>query len=266
MSNTLVPLAPARMTARPDRPGASPNRLLGILAREAPADADWFALGAEPVLLRQGEILAKAGDPIEHVWFPECAVLSVICEMMNGDGVEIGTVGLEGMASPTTFLGLAASPHLILAQVPGPALRISAPLLAREVLVRPALHRLLSLYTCEYLSQVAQTAACNRLHGIEQRCARWLLMTHDRVERAPVIRLTHAYLAVMLGVWRPSATAAVGVLQKAGIVESRRGTIRVLDRARLEAASCECYETVSNALGRFSLREGEAPALGSWRV
>jgi CRP-like cAMP-binding protein len=171
--------------------------------------------------------------------------------MADGSAVEVGTVGREGLVGLVIVLGGAASPTVTLCQIPGTARRITAERLAEAVEARPALRRLLLRYAQGYLTQVAQGAACNRLHGIEARCARWLLMTHDRVGGADTFPLKQEFLAVMLGVRRAGVTVAAGALQDAGLIRYRRGSIRVLDRAGLEAASCECYGLVREQYARL---------------
>ena len=227
------------------------NRLLNTLAGLAPVDALWLASELEPVTLTLGELLAGAGEPFAHVYFPETAVLSIIARTIDGVGVEVGTVGNEGMAGVTIFLNAEASANETVAQIPGAASRIPSARFMEGVEGRPDPWRLPNRYTESYLTQVAQTAACNRLHGIESRCARWLLMTHDRVDEADRFPLTQEYLAIMLGVRRSGVTVAAGALQHSGIIRYTRGAIRVLDRAGLEAAACECYGVVRRHFDRL---------------
>ena len=233
-----APIPPPRGTP------AAGNRLLATLAGHAPADAAWLAARLESVTLEAGQVIAAAGEPFRHVYFPETAVFSVISRMAGGQAVEVGTVGHEGMVGIAVFLEVDASVHETIAQVPGAASRLLAARLVQGAGARPALRRLLNRYTEAFLTQVAQTAACNRLHGIEARCARWLLMTHDRVERAERFPLTQEYLALMLGAHRSGVTVAAGALRDTGLIRYSRGIVRVLDRAGLEAAACECYGIV----------------------
>jgi CRP-like cAMP-binding protein len=230
---------------------AAANRLLAALAARSPADAAWLAPHLEPVNLGLGAVLAPAGEPFTHAYFPQTAVISVICRMANGGATEVGTIGNEGMVDVAVFLGASPNVHETIAQIPGAALRVPAKLFSDGVDARPALRRLLNRYTLAYLAQVAQTAACNRLHHLEARCARWLLMTHDRVGRAERFALTQEYLGVMLGVRRAGVTVAAGALQDAGLIRYRRGGIRVLDREGLEAAACECYGVVHRQFDRL---------------
>jgi CRP-like cAMP-binding protein len=155
------------------------------------------------------------------------------------------------MAGVPVFLDAETSANDTVAQIPGTASRTPADGFAADVDAHPAFRRLLGRYTQAYLTQVAQTAACNRLHGIEARCARWLLMTHDRVGGAERFPLTQEYLAIMLGVRRSGVSVAASALRDAGLIRYSRGAIRVLDRAGLEAAACECYGVVRRHFDRL---------------
>ena len=242
------------MSARASQPrpaGAGGNRLIEALAVLAPSDAAWVATQIEPVDLDIGQLIARAGEPFRHVYFPETAVLSIISRMADGTAVEVGTVGNEGMAGVGVFLGADVSVNETVAQIPGTAGRIESTRFVDGAATRPELRRLLNRYTEAYLTQVAQTAACNRLHGIEARCARWLLMTHDRVGEAERFPLTQEYLAIMLGVRRGGVSLAAGTLRDAGLIRYSRGAIRVVDRAGLETAACECYGIVRRHFDRL---------------
>jgi len=242
------------MSARASQPrpaGARGNRLIEALAVLAPSDAAWVATQIEPVELDIGQLIARAGEPFRHVYFPETAVLSIISRMADGTAVEVGTVGNEGMAGVGVFLGADVSVNETVAQIPGTAGRIESTRFVDGAATRPELRRLLNRYTEAYLTQVAQTAACNRLHGIEARCARWLLMTHDRVGEAERFPLTQEYLAIMLGVRRGGVSLAAGTLRDAGLIRYSRGAIRVVDRAGLETAACECYGIVRRHFDRL---------------
>jgi CRP-like cAMP-binding protein len=214
------------------------------LEASAPNDAAWLLSHLTAKDLELGHILAPAGEAFESVYFPITAVISVIGRMHDGGAAEVGTVGNEGAVGVSALLDASPSPHETVAQIPGVVLGIDAAVLRAGMEERPLLRRLLLRYVHEYLTQVAQTAACNRLHDIEQRCARWLLMTHDRVGEAEQFPLTQAYLGIMLGVRRAGVTVAAGALQAAGLITYHRGGIRVVDRVGLEAAACECYGLV----------------------
>jgi CRP-like cAMP-binding protein len=242
MSTAIPQSGPARVRG---------NRLIAALQLLAPAEAEWVASQTESVELDIGDVVAGAGEPFRHVYFPETSVFSVISRMADGGAVEVGTVGNEGMAGVAVFLDAAASVNETVAQLPGTASRIESARFVDGAATRPELRRLLNRYTEAYLTQVAQTAACNRLHGIEARCARWLLMTHDRVGHAERFPLTQEYLAIMLGVRRSGVSLAAGALRDSGLIRYSRGAIRVVDRAGLEQSACECYGIVRRQFDRL---------------
>jgi CRP-like cAMP-binding protein len=215
-----------------------------LVARLSPEDAADLEPHLEEHALAQGEVIVAAGDEFTYAWFPDTAVLSVINKMSDGSGVEIGTVGNEGFAGIGALLDSPASLHLTIAQIPGMAHRISVPALVQAVAQSASLRRALNRYTCAFIGQVGQTAACNARHDIEQRCARWLLMSHDRVGDTDTFSLKHEYLAIMLGVRRTGVTIAAGALQARGLIRYRRGIIRIVDRQGLEERACECYRVV----------------------
>lgn len=227
------------------------NRLLASLEASAPDDAIWLASHLTTVHLELGHVLAPAGEAFHAVYFPVSAVLSVIARTQAGGAAEVGTVGNEGAVGVSVLLDAPPSPYETVAQIPGTVLAIDAAEMREGMEARPELRQLLHRYVHEFLTQVSQTAACNCLHGIEQRCARWLLMTHDRVGEAEEFPLTQAYLAIMLGVRRAGVTVAAGALQSAGLITYHRGGIRVIDRVGLEAAACECYGLVRRRIDRL---------------
>ena len=246
MSADHVSDAPAPPARRGQSGGR--NRLLSALA---PEDFAAIEPQLEPVTHENGEVPAAAGEPWRHVYFPETAIASVISRMEGGGAVEVRTIGNEGMVGVPVLLDASAEAVETVTQIPGTALRLPAEALARAADARPRLRRLLHRYTHAYLTQVSQSAACNRLHSIEQRCARWLLMTHDRVDRVDRFPLTQEFLAIMLGVRRAGVTVAAGALQDSGLIRYRRGSIQVLDRAGLEAAACPCYGIVRREFDRL---------------
>lgn len=239
----------------PDAPATSPtsaqlverNRLL----RGLPADEyAWIAANAEPVTLKVKDTLAAEEEPFSHVYFPGSAVISVVNRVGAGT-VEVGTIGNEGMVGLTVFLEGGVIPSRTFVQVPGDAKRIPADVFAAGADARAGLRRKLKRYTQAFLTQVAQTATCNSTHEIQQRCARWLLMTHDRVVGSDAFPMTHEFLAYMLGVRRAGVTVAAGALQRAGLIRYTRGKVTVLDRDGLERASCECYGIVRSHVERL---------------
>jgi CRP-like cAMP-binding protein len=251
-STSRVPqemLHPAVRLAREEPVLALPqrNRLLGALpSTELAALLPHLTL----VQLEQHDTLFEASHPIGSVYFPESAVVSLVCTLEDGGTVEVGTAGCEGMAGLPVFLGEATSPVSVFTQIPGTASRMDAATFADLAAAPGALHRMMLRYTQAFLTQVSQTAACNAAHLVEQRCARWLLMTHDRVE-GDEFPLTHEFLAFMLSVRRAGVTLAMRALQDAGLVRYTRGRVTIADRAGLERASCECYRVVSAHFARL---------------
>ena len=167
-----------------------------------------------------------------------------------GDTVEVGSIGCEGMVGLPVFFGGGRSTSGVRVQIAGDAERMEASVLQREIARTPGLRRLLNLYAQAFMSQVSQSTACNRLHAAEERLARWLLICRDRIGRDD-IPITHEAMAMMLGVRRATVTEAAGALQQRGLIRYRRGVITIIDRERLEAASCECYGIVRAEFDRL---------------
>lgn len=199
--------------------------------------------------LSSGDVLYPQNSRIDWVYFPETAVASLVSRMENGAVVEVGTIGNEGMVGLSVFLGVDFSVPETLAQIPGDAQRMSSDAFRVALRDLPRFRQLVAGSTHAFMTQVSQTAACNRLHGIEQRCARWLLLTHDRVGGADRFPLTHQFLSFMLGVRRAGVTEAIGSLTLAALITSAKGRITILDRPGLEAACCECYAVVRRHAG-----------------
>ena len=250
-------VAPDDFASGSVEPDASPrrgNRVTDVIPSDGPVrnrllaalPAEEFALvqlELEFVRLDQRQTILEPGQQIVNVFFPETAVVSLVNQMQDGSVVEIGTAGCEGMVGLCAFLAEDTPTVRAFAQIPGLAWRMSVEALGRLARVSTVFHRLLLRYTQAFLTQVAQTAACNGTHLVEQRCARWLLMTRDRVvdDEFP---LTQEFLAFMLGVRRAGVNVAMRSLYDAGLVRYSRGSVRIVNRAGLEAASCECYRVV----------------------
>ena len=234
-----------------DAPPKERNQLLRLLARQSPAAYERLAELLESVDLDTKVVLYEPGEPITHVYFPQTGAYSIVKIMESGARVEVGTVGCEGMIGLPVFLGAESTPTQCFAQIGGSAWRLSAAAFRSVVPAADALHRILQRYAQYLFDQAAQGVACNRLHAVEARCARWLLMTHDRVGDAPSFPLTHEFLSYMLGVRRASVSVAAESLQRAGLIRYSRGKMTIVDRAGLEAASCECYRTDSADLERL---------------
>ncbi|MDP9457626.1 MAG: Crp/Fnr family transcriptional regulator [Actinomycetota bacterium] len=223
------------------------NRLLAALPGEE-FERLWPHL--ETVALEFEETLIEPNVPIEHVYFPIDCVTSLIATMENGQRVEVGTVGKEGMVSLPVFLGASAIPLGAFSQVPGDAVRMASGVLRAEVGPGSRLHELLHRYAQATFFFTAQSSACNRLHSVRQRCSRWLLHTHDRVGRDD-FPLTQEFLAQMLGLRRASVNEVARALQGEGLIRYSRGVITVLDRPGLEAAACECYRRITGEFDRL---------------
>jgi CRP-like cAMP-binding protein len=197
----------------------------------------------EPVELSVKDIIYRPAEPMRHVYFPTTAVFSMIAEADGEAGVEVATIGREGMAGLPVFLGVPASPNTVFAQIPGVALRMRADHLHEVLTGDGELHGQLHRYIQATMVLLAQNVACNRLHSTEERAARWLLMTADRVD-ADRFPLTQEFLAQMLGVRRATVSLTAGLLHHAGLISYRRGVITIDDRAGLHDAACECYDIV----------------------
>lgn len=195
-----------------------------------------------PVELVLEEMLCERGEPARHVYFPLEGFVSLITEIEGYPPLEVGMVGREGMVGAQLALGVAVSPLRAVVQGPGRAWRIDRSAFAAELAESEPLQQLLQRYVYVLMAQLSASAACQRFHGIGPRLARWLLMSQDRA-RSSTFRLTHEFLAYMLGVRRVGITLAAGNLQRNGLIEYRRGELTVLDRDGLKAAACGCYAT-----------------------
>jgi CRP-like cAMP-binding protein len=205
-----------------------------------------------PLILRQK--LYKPNQPIEHVYFPVNGIVSMLAQVENGTMVEVATIGNEGIVGLPLFLGAKATPGTSFSQVPGDALRMTAADFLRAIVEPGPFTALLHRYTQALMIQISQGTACNRIHSIEERCARWLLLTHDRVGTDNFM-LTQEFLSQMLGVRRASVNPIAATFQKAGFIEYSRGNIRILNRKGLESASCICYKIIREEYDRM-LEEG----------
>jgi CRP-like cAMP-binding protein len=229
---------------------AEPDPRRNLLLRSLPADEyDRLLPALQPVSLDIRDPVFDSGKAIEHLYFPVDCVLSVVAGVDGETAVEVATVGFEGMAGLPAFLGTTSSPHDAFCQVPGRALRLPTAELRRYLPADGALHDVLHRYTHATMVQLAQSVACNRLHTTEERCARWLLQTRDRVD-ADEFLLTQEFLAQMLGVSRGTVSLTAGVLQQAGVIRYSRGRITVLDAGALHEAACDCYDIVQSAYAR----------------
>jgi CRP-like cAMP-binding protein len=223
------------------------NALLSALPIE---EQELLANDLERVPLALMEELAGAGEAPSHVWFPQSGVVSVVADLMEGDAVEVATIGREGFVGLPVALHSDSMKHRTFVQVPGEAERMSAAKFVSVLSNAPTLNRLVLRYAMALVTLISQTSACSRMHPIETRCALWLLLTRDRVD-SDSFPLRQEFLAMMLGVTRPSVSVAAGMLHKAGGISYSRGIITITDRALLEASSCECYEIIKSEFARL---------------
>jgi CRP-like cAMP-binding protein len=197
--------------------------------------------------------LHEAGDRLHFVCFPNTGLVSLVVAMEDGRTAEAGIVGNEGIAGPSSAVGLNRSFLREIVQIAGSGFRIRITALQGILPSAPHLQRLLNRYAVLQGLQVAQTAACNRLHNIEQRLARWLLMAQDRVDSAD-LPITHDFLATMLGTDRPTVSSAAAVLQRRQSIRYLRGAVRVVNRKKLESSACECYGVIQQFNGELGIR------------
>lgn len=241
-----------------DLPSWRNNRLLSLLPE---AEYEQLHPLLERVSLPSKYLFYERNQPIQYVYFPCSAVGSALALLENGTAVEAGTIGNEGVIGLEVFLGGNTGLARNICQVPGEAYRMSAHDFRVATQGNTALRCLMQRYAQAYLGLASQSVACNRFHSAEERCARWLLMTHDRTD-SDQFMLTQEFLADMLGMHRPTVTLVAGLFQKAGLISYRRGLITILDRKALESASCECYGIVQaqfeRLLGAEAVREIES--------
>jgi CRP-like cAMP-binding protein len=230
-------------------PVASPivNRLLAGLPARARKDVLNIC---EPVDLTFGELLCEPAETIRYAYFPTDGFISLMASTDGHPHLEVGLIGNEGMFSPASMFGLDLSPLRALVQGSGGALRMKTADLRRAADDSAPLRNTLNRYLCVIVAELAQNAACNSFHLIEARLARWLLMTHDRAH-SDQLALTHGLLAAMLGVRRSGISVAAAALKSRKVIRYNRGEITILDRGRLEAASCECYGAANEIYRRY---------------
>jgi CRP-like cAMP-binding protein len=223
------------------------NRLLDALPAD---DRERLVRQGTDASLERGQLLVERNQPVASVFFPISAVASYLIDLQDGASVEMATTGREGVVGVSRFLEIDEGLARAICQVPGRALRVDGDAFEMEIERSPTLVRLLQGYLHAFMGLMGQTVACNRVHTIEQRCARWLLMTQDRTDSSD-IPLTQEFLAYMLGVRRQSVTEAAGRLQKSGLIRYRRGNITIVDRRGLEGAACECYGVIAAGFERL---------------
>lgn len=225
----------------------------GLLASLPPDVLNPLLQKLTPVPLNLRDMLYRADGPMEAVYFVTSGMISLVSNLEDGMQAEVGIIGREGMLGMSLLSGMNTSFVEAMVQLPGTALRMGAREFRQEVEVNAALRQALLRHSEALQAQVMQTAACNGRHGLEQRLARWLLMAHDRVD-GDELHLTQDFIAMMLGVHRPSITVTAGILQRAGLIRYMAGRITILDRSSLEASACECYAAVRR---RFAVILGQ---------
>jgi len=232
-------------SAEPQRP--LENRILSGLP---PDDRVRILRALQPVTFALGEVVYESGGHLEHMYFPTTAVVSLLYTMEDGSTAEMGLTGNDGVVGIALFLGGETTPNRAVAQIAGEAFRMKARILRQEFARGGSLQHVLLRYTQALITQISQTAVCNRLHPVEKRLCRWLLLCHDRV-KSEELEMTQEFISNMLGGRRESVTVAAGHLQDAGLIHYSRGHIAILDRKGLEAAACECYTIVKEEFDRL---------------
>jgi CRP-like cAMP-binding protein len=219
-----------------------------LLRHLSTPDQDEILANGKVVSLKLREKIYDANATIECVYFPLSCVLSVVAEMRDGGMIEVGTVGYEGVSAIPLVLGTTTSANHSFCQVPGDAIAMSPEMFAHLTKNNPGFRELLNRYLQAYINLLGQLAACNRLHSLYERCARWILMTRDRV-RSDRIPLTQEYLGMMLGSRRSGVAIAASTLRAAGFIKYAQGIITILDTSGLEEAACECYALAQSQFG-----------------
>jgi CRP-like cAMP-binding protein len=230
----------AKLSRQQERPDPRTNRLLASLN---PPDYDALMLVGEIVLLKFRKKLHEQDEPVDVVYFPLTCMVSLLVTNDGTPRMEMATVGNEGVAGASEVLQMQPAMGLNLIQIPGAALRIKADAFRKMIGSRPLMQKAVNRHLYALMRQILYGAACNRLHSMEERCARWLLMTHDRAA-GDTFPLTQEFLSHMLGVRRSTVNVATGMLKKAGFISHKRGKITVVDRAGLESAACGCYQAI----------------------
>lgn len=223
------------------------NALLGLLPEK---ELETLLPHLEKVSLSLGQSLCESGRQMSHVYFPLDAIVSLLCVMENGASTEIAVVGHEGLVGVSLFMGGETTPSRAIVQSAGVAYRLKAQLLKNAFYQAGVMQKLLLRYTQALLTQMAQTAVCNRHHSVDQQLCRWLLLSLDRLPGDELV-MTQELIANMLGVRREGVTESAGKLQRAGLISYNRGHITVLNRTGLEDRVCECYAVVKNEYDRL---------------
>jgi CRP-like cAMP-binding protein len=223
------------------------NRLLAALPRD---EYERLLPSLQQVSFSLGEVVYEFGGHLDYVFFPTTSIISLLYTMENGSSAEMGLTGNDGVVGIALFMGGGTMPNRAVVRSAGSAIRMKAKLLQDEFALGGKFQRLLLRYTQGLITQISQTAVCNRLHSVEQQLCRWLLLSHDRLKSDELI-MTQELIADMLGVRREGVTVAAGHLQDAGAISYVRGHITILDRQKLEETVCECYQVVKDEFLRL---------------
>jgi cAMP-binding proteins - catabolite gene activator and regulatory subunit of cAMP-dependent protein kinases len=223
------------------------NHLLAALPSD---EYERLFLTQEGVSLSLGQVIYESGESLEYVYFPTSSVVSLLYTMEDGSTAEMGLVGNDGIVGVALFLGGDTTPNRAVVQIAGRALRMKSKALKSEFSRGGPFQQVLLRYTQALMTQISQTAACNRLHSVEKRLCRWLLLCHDRI-KSDELQMTQEFISNMMGGRRESVTIAARRLQNAGFIHYSRGHIRILDRKGLEASACECYLIVKAEVDRL---------------
>jgi len=235
------------MATKTATPSPETNRLLAVLPED---ERERLFSHLEPVSMKLGQVVYESGSRQDYVYFPTTAIVSLLYVMEDGASAEIAVVGKEGIVGISLFMGGETTASRAVVQSAGAAFRLSGQLMKREFLRGGPMQHLFLRYTQALLTQMAQTAVCNRHHSVDQQLCRWLLLSLDRLP-SNKLAMTQELIANMLGVRREGVTEAAGKLQSAGLIQYSRGQITVLDRPRLEARACECYAVVRRESDRL---------------
>ena len=232
-------------SSRTDPPSAALDSVENRLLAQLPTAVHRSIAGdLEPVRIELGQTLYAAGDSISHIYFPaKSTMVSLLCRTSDGSSVEVGVTGWEGVVGFQPLMGSDATPHQLLCQIPGDALRIEKSSLQKVFQESAEMRDLLLRYVQALMGQISQTALCNRIHPVEERLARWTLVSYDRSDKQQ-LPLTHEFMARMLGVNRSTVSLTAATLQQSGAIRYSRGKVAVTDRDRLEDIACDCYHIV----------------------
>lgn len=229
------------------RPSEPENRLLAALP---PDEYERLLPKLQQVSFSLGEVVYEFGGHLDYVYFPTTSIVSLLYTMENGTSAEMGLTGNDGVVGIALFMGGGTMPNRAVVQSAGEAIRMNVKVLQDEFARGGKFQQLLLRYTQALITQISQTAVCNRLHSVDQQLCRWLLLSHDRVKADELI-MTQELIADMLGVRREGVTVAAGRLQDSGAISYIRGHIKILDRPKLEEAVCECYRVVKDEFDRL---------------